>query len=97
MRDDYKLFNLGLTVVIIATVLGGILQIANRVQNRSISRVSRETQQVQQAIAESETRFANLTSREVLRGLVGGIYPNFETLGFNKIVRISDIAIKNDL
>jgi len=91
MRDDEKMFQIGVWSLGVVLMMTVTLQVAFRTQNRQINRVRREIVQTQQKIAVAEANFASYVRPESLRNLVNGLAPKSETISFNKAVSINDL------
>ena len=96
MRDDEKMFQIGVWSLGVVLMLSVTLQVAFRTQGRQINRVHREIIHVQQKIAVAEANFASYVRPESLRNLVNGLAPKSETISFNKAVSINDLKNRED-
>ena len=93
MRDDEKMFNLGVSMIIGVIALIMFLQVCYREQNRNLKYIHNTMETVQQETEIAETRFSSLTSGDLLRGSVVGLNPKAETVSFSKTVHIDEIPM----
>ena len=91
MRDDEKMFNLGVAMFVGIVCLIVFLQVCYREQNNNLKSVRRSADVARQEYAVAETKFSALSSADSLRGSVVGIKPNAEIVSFSKTVHIDDI------
>ena len=97
MRDDEKMFQIGIWSMGIVLLMTVILQVAFRTQNRQMNRTRREIVQTQQKIAVAEANFASYGRPEILRNLVVSVEPKSEAIGFNKFVTINDLPLRDEI
>ncbi len=95
MREDEKVFNIGIGAAIVVVVLTAVLQVCYRTQDKARNRVRSNIVQIQKDLAESDALFSSLVRPEILRGLENSMYPNFVPIGFNKTISVTDIEFKN--
>jgi hypothetical protein len=93
MRDDEKMFNLGMIMAIGMVCLIVFLQVCYREQNNNLKTVRHEMDVARQEYAIAQTRFSGLSSADSLRGSVVGVNPWAETVSFSKTVNIHDIPM----
>jgi len=93
MRDDEKMFNLGVAMFVGIVCLIVFLQVCYREQNNNLKSVRRSADVARQEYAVAETKFSALSSADSLRGSVVGINPNAEIVSFSKTVHIDDIPM----
>ena len=93
MRDDEKLFNLGMLMAIFMVCLIVFLQVCYREQDNNLKGVRRAMDTARQEYAVAQTKFSGLSSADSLRGSVVGINPNAETVSFSKTVHIDNIPM----
>ena len=93
MRDDEKMFNLGVAMFVGIVCLIVFLQVCYREQNNNLKSVRRSADVARQEYAVAETKFSSLSSADSLRGSVVGINPNAEIVSFSKTVHIDDIPM----
>ena len=96
MRDDEKMFNLGMVMAIGMVCLIVFLQVCYREQSKNLKNVRRDMNTARQEYAIAQTRFSTLSSADSLRGSVIGINPNAETVSFSKTEYIDNIPLVND-
>ena len=94
MRDDEKMFNLGLLVVLVVICLIIFLQICYRVQNENLAAVRNSLENTRHEYAVAETRFSKLSSGDYLRSSVTGMNPKAMTVSFSKTVHIDNIPME---
>lgn len=93
MRDDEKMFNIGVTMLCGIICLIAFLQVCYRVQNNNLMSVRRNLETTKQEYDIAGTRFSSLSSAGMLRGSVMGNNPQAETVSFSKNVRIDEIPM----
>ena len=93
MRDDEKMFNLGVAMFVGIVCLIVFLQVCYREQNNNLKSVRRSADVARQEYAVAETKFSSLSSADSFRGSVVGINPNAEIVSFSKTVHIDDIPM----
>lgn len=94
MRDDEKMFNLGLCMLIGVVCLIVFLQVCYRVQNSNLAYVRGAMDDVKYKYASLETRFSNLSSGDSLRQFVLATHPNAVVVSYSKTVHIDDIPME---
>ena len=93
MRDDEKMFNLGLVSVLTAIGLIVFLQVCYRVQNENLAAVRNSLENIRHEYALAETKFSKLSSGDYLRSSVTGVNPRAETVSFSKTIHINNIKM----
>ncbi len=93
MRDDEKMFNLGMIMAIGMVCLTVFLQVCYREQNKNLRNVRHAMNTVRQEYAIAQTRFSMLSAADSLRGSVVGINPNAEVVSFSKTEFIDNIPL----
>ena len=93
MKDNEKIFHIGIGMLAAMFVLGAGLQVCFRAQTRSLARLNAATVRTQQETAEAQARLAGLVRPEVLRSVVSEMYPRFESIGFKKNINAGDIPL----
>ena len=93
MRDDEKMFNIGLWMLFIVVSLIIFLQVGYRVQNSNLQYVIEALEDTKYTTALAETKFSNLSSGDFLRNSVDMIYPNATTVSYSRTIRINDIPM----
>ncbi|MBO7644687.1 MAG: hypothetical protein J6S57_00060 [Alphaproteobacteria bacterium] len=93
MRDDEKMFNLGIIMAIGMVCLIVFLQVCYREQNKNLHRVRDEMNSVQQSYAIAQTKFSTLSSADSLRSSVVEIDPRAEIVSFSKTEYINNIPL----
>ena len=93
MRDDEKMFNIGVTMLCSVICLIAFLQVCYRVQNNNLKSVRNEMETTKQETDIAGTKFSALSSADSLRGSVIGVNPNAETVSFSKTVHIDNIPM----
>lgn len=92
MRDDEKMFQIGLWTFGIALLLSVVIfPVAFRTQGRQINLVQKEIVSLQQQIAVREAEFASLVIPEILRNSVDMVAPKSKNIGFSKNVWVGDL------
>ena len=93
MRDDEKMWNIGVTMVVFVVCLIAFLQVCYRVQDNNLKSVRKEMENTKQEYDIAGTKFSALSSAGSLRASVAEINPKAETVSFSKTVRIEDIPM----
>ena len=93
MRDDEKMFNLGMAMAIGIVCLIVFLQVCYREQNNNLKNVRHAMETTRQEFAVAETKFSALSSADSLRGSVVGVNPESETVSYSKIIHIDNIPV----
>ena len=93
MRDDEKMFNLGMAMAIGIVCVIVFLQVCYREQNNNLKSVRHAMDTTRQEFAIAETKFSALSSADSLRGSVVGVNPNAETVSYSKTIHINDIPM----
>jgi len=96
MRDDEKMFNIGVAMLLGVVFLIVFLQVCYRVQNNNLKSVRNEMETTKQETDIAGTKFSALSSADSLRGSVVGINPRVETVSFSKTVHIDNIPMVKD-
>ena len=91
MRDDEKMFHIGIWALGVVLLFSVMLQVAFRTQARQINRVRRDIIETQQKIAVAQANFASLVRPEVLRNMVVSVLPKVEGVGFQKSVSVDEL------
>jgi hypothetical protein len=97
MRDDEKMFQIGVWTFGIILLVSVVLQVSFRTQHRQINRVHRDIVQTQQKIAVAQASFASYVRPESLRSIVSTIAPKSEVVSFKKSVDVESIPLQKDL
>ena len=84
MRADHTHFKIGIAMIIVMFCISVTLQLIYRAQKRSLSRTNSTIVHTQQEIAQAQAQLSGLIRPEVLRNIISGMYPNFESIGFKK-------------
>lgn len=93
MRDDEKMFNLGVAMLVGIVCVIVFLQVCYREQNNNLKSIRRSTDVAKQEYAVAETKFSALSSADSLRGSVVEIVQKPEIVSFSKTVHINDIPM----
>lgn len=93
MRDDEKMFNLGVAMLFSVIVLIVFLQVCYRKQNADLKYVRNTTELVRQDMEKAETKFLILKSADSLRNSVKDANKKVEVISFNKNIHINDIPM----
>ena len=96
MREEEKMFHIGVWSLGIVVLLTIGLQVCYRTQNKSRERVRSQIVSTQQEIADAQTNFSSYVRPEILRNLVTSIAPKSEVISFNKSVAIEDLPNRED-
>ena len=94
MRDDEKMFNLGLFTMLTVVGLIVFLQVCYRVQNENLAAVRNSLDNTRHEYSLAETRFSKLSSGDYLRSSVTGTNPTVETVSFSKTIHIDNIKME---
>lgn len=93
MRDDEKMWNIGVAMFFSIVCLIAFLQVCYRVQDNNLKSVRKEMENTKQEYDIAGTKFSALSSAGLLRASVSEINPKAETVSFSKTVRIQDIPM----
>lgn len=93
MRDDEKMFNIGVTMVFSIVCLIAFLQVCYRVQENNLKSVRQSMETTKQEYDIAGTKFSALSSAGMLRASVSEISPKIETVSFSKTVHIDSIPM----
>lgn len=93
MRDDEKMFNLGLCMLVGVICLIVFLQVCYRVQNNNLRYVRNSLEATRHDYSLAETKFSALSAGDSLRNCVVGINPNAATVSFSKTIHIDNIPV----
>ena len=93
MRDDEKMLNIGVTMVVSIVCLIAFLQVCYRVQDNNLKSVRRSLETTRQEYDIAGTKFSALSSAGLLRASVSEINPKMEVVSFSKTVFIDDIPM----
>ena len=96
MRDDEKMFNIGVIMAAAVVCLTVFLQVCYRVQNNNLKSIRLAMRDNRQKFAVEETKFSALSAGDSLRSSVIETYPNVETVSFSKTVNIDDIPMVSE-
>ncbi|MBR3782564.1 MAG: hypothetical protein IKL14_04225 [Alphaproteobacteria bacterium] len=97
MRDDEKMFRIGLWTLGIGLLISVVIfPVAFRTQGRQLKRVQREIVALQQKIAVKEAEFASFITPEKLRNSVDIIAPKSKTVAFSNAVWVGDLPDKKE-
>lgn len=94
MKDDEKIFKIGIGMVAAMFIIGVSLQVFYRAQNRSMARTNAAIVHAQQETAEAQAQLSELVRPEVLKNVISGMYPGFESIGFKKNINAVDIPMR---
>ena len=93
MRDDEKMFNFGVAMLLGIVAIIEILQVCYREQNNNLKSVRRAMSNVRHEYSVAQTRFSALSSADSLRSSVIGANPKAEVVAYSKTVHINDIPM----
>lgn len=93
MRDDEKMFNIGMIMLFGMICVIAFLQVCYRVQDNNLKSVHRELENTKQEYDIAGTRFSALSSAGLLRGNVMGTNPRAEVVSFSKTVHIDNVPM----
>ncbi len=93
MRDDEKMFNIGVTMLCCVVCLIAFLQVCYRVQDNNLKSVRQSMENTKQEYDIAGTKFSALSSAGLLRASVAEINPQIETVSFSKTININDIPM----
>lgn len=93
MRDDEKVFNIGVAMVISMICLIAFLQVCYRVQENNLKSVRKNLEITKQEYDIAGTKFSALSSAGMLRASVSEINPKMETVSFSKTIHIDNIPM----
>lgn len=93
MRDDEKMFNIGVGMLMGVVFLIMFLQVCYRVQNSNLSSVRNALENARHEYDLAGTNFSALSSADSLRNSVVGMNPKAETVSFSKTINIENIPM----
>ena len=93
MRDDEKMLNLGITMLVSIVCLVAFLQVCYRVQNNNLVSVRHSLETTKHEADIAGTKLSALLSADSLRRSVKNANPNAEVVSFSKTVHIDDIPM----
>ncbi|MCL1785681.1 MAG: hypothetical protein FWG39_00835 [Alphaproteobacteria bacterium] len=94
MRDDEKMLQYGMGLMITAFLMMAVLQVCFRAQERARARMKSQIVRTQQEYAAARAHFSGQTRPDTLRVIVSEMFPKFETIGFKKNISANEIPIK---
>jgi len=95
MRDDEKMFQWGLGLMVAAFLMIAVFQVCFRAQERARARTKSQIVRTQQEFAQKRAYLSGLTRPENLRVIVTEMFPRFETIGFRKNINVNEIGLRN--
>jgi len=93
VREDEKMFHIGVTALLVILALGAALQVGFRVQNNARAHTRRAIELNQQKFADDRTRLSSMLRNESLRHIVFDVFPDFEQIGYRKKISISELEV----
>ena len=93
MRDDEKMFNIGVAMLLGVVFMIVFLQVCFRVQNNNLKVVRHDMETTQQALDISGTKLTGLMAADKLRSSVVETNKRAEIVSFSKTVHIDDIPM----
>lgn len=93
MRDDEKMFNIGVAMLMAVVFMIVFLQVCFRVQNNNLKTVRNNMEITQHDSDIAGTRLSGLLSADRLRSSVVETSPHAEVVSFSKTVHIDDIPM----
>ncbi len=93
MRDDEKMFNIGIAMLMGVVFMIVFLQVCYRVQNNNLREVRHDMETTQHETDIAGTKLSALVSADMLRNSVIGTNPHAETVSFSKTVHIDNIPM----
>jgi len=94
MNNDERIFKIGIGMVAAMFIIGVSLQVFYRAQNRAMTKINAAIVHAQQETAQAQAQLSELVRPEVLRSVIFGIYPRFESIGFKKNINATDIPMR---
>ncbi len=94
MREDEKMFQIGVWSLGLVLLMTSALQVCYRTQNRARNRIRAEIVETQQEYAANQANFAAYVRPEILRNLVVSIAPKSEVISFKKSVTIDQLPMR---
>ena len=93
MRDDEKMFNIGVALLMGVVFIIVFLRVCFRVQNNNLASVRRDMENTQHDLDIAGTKLTGLRSADSLRSSVVETRPRAEIVSFSKQVHIDDIPM----
>jgi hypothetical protein len=94
MNNDERIFKIGIGMVAAMFIIGVSLQVFYRAQNRAMTKTNAAIVHAQQETAQAQAQLSELVRPEVLRSVIFGTYPHFESIGFKKNINAIDIPMR---
>lgn len=93
MRDDEKMFNIGIAMLMGVIFMIVFLQVCYRVQNNNLKIVRHDMEITQHESDVAGTKLSALVSADMLRSSVVETNPRAEIVSFSKTVHIDNIPM----
>lgn len=93
MRDDEKMFNIGVAMLMGVVFMIVFLQVCFRVQNNNLRSVRHDMETTQHDLDVYGTRLTGLIAADKLRSSVVETNPRAEVVSFSKTVHIDNIPM----
>ncbi|MCQ2562222.1 MAG: hypothetical protein MJ158_01225 [Alphaproteobacteria bacterium] len=93
MREDDKMWCIGLMSLILVFVLSSFIQVCHRIQNKTLSDIHAEREIVRRDYSKADELYTQYSSAEYLRTAIINRNPKAEHVNFEKKINIKDIPI----
>lgn len=93
MRDDEKMFNIGVAMLLGLVCLIVFLQVCYRVQNNNLKSVRNDMEITKNEMDRAGTKLSALLSGDSLRSSVVEVDKRAQTVSFSKTIHIDDIPM----
>lgn len=94
MNEEQKMFKIGVWALAGCVFVMVALQVANRIQRRTLNYTNAEIVKTQQQIAVSQAKFESMINAEYLQNSVMAVVPRVETIGFKKYTDVDDLPLR---
>ena len=91
MKEDAKMFHIGIAMLVVMFIVTIALQVCYRVQNDSRHSIHQKIIQTQKDFAVAQANFSAYVRPEILRNLVSNVVPKAEVISFHKSVEIQEL------
>lgn len=91
MRDDERLFSIGLQFFIITLVAVAVFHVMFNSTERALSQKNKTMRMLDQDLANASVRFSELVQPEMLRPVVMRVHPYYRPIGSGRTIGARDI------
>ena len=91
MRDGERLFSIGIQSIVFTAFIIAVFHSAYNADAKEVRQKNREIQVLEQELTNASARYAALTRPEILRPIIGGLFPNYKPIGTSRVISLRDI------